>query len=468
MLFDSPVFALFFLAYLILHSLAPGRFRIWLVIVGGLVFYSYWNWAYTGLPLGMALIAAFTTKCILAGSPEHVPQRMFVGVAAIAAPLVFFKYANFLWLDVVGPLATVIGWQVAGEVETFRLPLSISFVTFTLIAYLVDVATGKFPHRVALKWVLGYVMFFPHLIAGPILRPHELISQLRRQMPLRRRNLLPGLALFASGLVKKMVFADPLGTVVGSVYDHPSGHTLPEYLLALYGFSVQIYCDFSGYTDMALGTAQILGVRLPNNFFQPYLATSIATFWRRWHRTLSHWLRDYIYIPLGGSRAGRLKAVRNIMITMVFGGLWHGANWTFVVWGFLHGLGVAANHAISRPAAAWARPPRWLGIVVTFHLVTFLWIFFRASDLTSARQIIAGCLGAAPLGDVNIFLVDHAFECALIALFFVIHPWDDARRLRAAARRGNRAVIAAVIVGAIALVTAFGTGSSAQFIYFEF
>ena len=308
MLFNSPVFALFFLAYLILHWLTPDRFRVWLVIVGSLVFYGYWNWAYTGLPLA----AAFATRWILAGSPEQMSRRMFLGVGAIAAPLIFFKYANFLWLDVVGPLVSVFGWQVAGKVETLRLPLGISFVTFTLIAYLVDVARGKFPHPVALKWVLGYIMFFPHLIAGPILRPHELIPQLRRQMPLRRRNLLPGLALFASGLVKKMVFADPLGTVVGSVYDHPSGHTLPEYLLALYGFSVQIYCDFSGYTDMALGTAQILGVRLPNNFFRPYLATSIATFWHRWHRTLSHWLRDYIYIPLGGSYPTPLALFKKI------------------------------------------------------------------------------------------------------------------------------------------------------------
>jgi alginate O-acetyltransferase complex protein AlgI len=332
----------------------------------------------------------------------------------------------------------------------------------------VDTANGTYPHPPRPKWILGYTLFFPHLIAGPILRPYELIPQLQKMMPLRRRNVLPGLALFASGMVKKMVFADQLGPGVNALYAHPSGHTLPEFLLAVYGFSVQIYCDFSGYTDMALGLAQILGIRLPNNFFRPYLARSIILFWRHWHRTLSYWLRDYVYIPLGGNRAGKAQTARNITLTMAIGGLWHGANWTFLIWGVLHGVAVALNHLADRSLPRSLRLPRWLAVLVTFHFVTLLWIFFRAPNLAAAGEVIRGSLGGAALGDLSTFLSAHLFECFLIAVFFLAHPWDDSRRLRATARRGPKAIVAGVVVAAIALSIAIGVGSSAQFIYFEF
>ena len=272
MLFNSPVFWLFFAVYVTLHGLCPSRWRLTLLIVGSLVFYGYWNWLYTGLPLALALGAAGLSAWIMRAPPDRRRKRLSASVAALLMPLVFFKYTNFLWLQVVAPLAALLGFQGGARLVDLSLPLGISFVTFTLIAYVVDTANGTFADRPRPKWILGYTLFFPHLIAGPILRPYELIPQLQKMMPLRRRNVLPGLALFASGMVKKMVFADQLSPAVNAVYAHPSGHTLPEFLLAVYGFSVQIYCDFSGYTDMALGTAQILGVRLPNNFFRPYLA----------------------------------------------------------------------------------------------------------------------------------------------------------------------------------------------------
>ena len=460
MLFNSPVFFVFFACYLVVHWLTPPRFRLWTMIAGSAVFYGYWNWVFTGLPFVLVLLAFVTTWWTVAAGPEGRYARLAVGVVALLLPLLVFKYTNFIVNDLLG--------VSDGKLITVALPLGISFVTFTLIAYLVDSATGKYKFQPTPRWLLGYTLFFPHLIAGPILRPHELIPQLERQMPIRRHNLLPGLALFTVGLIKKTIFADPIGAVVTGIYGQPAGLGAAEYLFALYGFAVQIYCDFSGYTDMALGTALILGVRLPGNFLRPYLATSIADFWRRWHITLSHWLRDYIYIPLGGSREGTGKTIRNLLVTMAIGGMWHGANWTFLIWGVLHGIGVAASQLLRRHSPPWAQPPKWVLILVTFHVVALLWVFFRASDLTTAFVVLHGCLGGASFENATGFLASHLFESVLIVAFFLIHPWDDGRRVRIMAKKLPPAVVGSIILLGFVLVIAVGAESPAQFIYFEF
>jgi alginate O-acetyltransferase complex protein AlgI len=468
-LFNSPVFIVFFVCYLIIHWLTPRRFRLWTMIAGSTVFYGYWTWAFTPLPFALVLLAFLTTSwTISASAPRERRFRLGASIVVLLIPLLFFKYTNFLWNDVLGPLISREGFTPGGKLIDLALPLGVSFVTFTLIAYVVDVSTGTYKAQPSPCWLLGYTLFFPHLIAGPILRPHELIPQLHRQMPILRGNLLPGLALFTVGLVKKMIFADPIGSVVTAIYTEPEGRGAVEYLFALYGFAVQIYCDFSGYTDMALGTALILGVRLPGNFMRPYVSTSIADFWRRWHITLSHWLRDYMYIPLGGSRHGTGHTIRNVLITMAVGGIWHGANWTFVIWGVLHGVGVAGSQLLQRRAPAWARPPRWLLILVTFHLVALLWVLFRAPDLATAATVLNGCLGGASFDNAAAFLGAHLFEGALILAFFLIHPWDDGRRVRIMAKRLPPIVVVALILVAFVLVIAIGAESPAQFIYFEF
>jgi alginate O-acetyltransferase complex protein AlgI len=467
-LFSSPVFIVFFACYLTLHGLAPKHLRIYTMIAGSAVFYGYWNWSYAGLPFVLALMTFIATSWTTSAVTENRGWRLGVSILVLLTPLLFFKYTNFIWNDLIGAVSRQAGAVTGGRLLNLGLPLGISFVTFTLIAYLVDVSTGKYPVRSPLRWLLGYVLFFPHLIAGPILRPHELIPQLHRQMPILRRNLLPGLALFTVGLVKKLVFADPIGSVVTAIYDQPAGRGTAEYLFALYGYSVQIYCDFSGYTDMAIGLALILGVRLPGNFLRPYLATSIADFWRRWHITLSHWLRDYVYIPLGGSRAGDAMTLRNILLTMALGGLWHGANWTFLLWGVLHGVGVAASRLPERFAVLWPHPPHWIRILLTFHIVALLWIFFRARDFSSALTMLSGCLFTWSLADASTFLPEHAFELVLIAGFLLLHPWDDGRRIRIAARKSPPLVVCTVMAVACILAFSIGSQSSGQFIYFEF
>jgi D-alanyl-lipoteichoic acid acyltransferase DltB (MBOAT superfamily) len=280
------------------------------------------------------------------------------------------------------------------------------------------------------------------------------------------RWIVPGITVFSFGLVKKLVFADPIGHVVDAVYGDAAGQSAWDYLLAIYGFAVQIYCDFSGYTDMAIGLALMLGVRLPNNFRQPYIAISIADFWRRWHITLSHWLRDYIYIQLGGSWRGPVATVRNIIVTMALGGLWHGANWTFVIWGIAHGIGVAIAHLAGR-SRILSHVPRFVSIIITFHVVTVLWILFRAPNLDVAWRIASGPF-VAPMNDVIGFTARYAFEIVLVMVFFTVHRFDDQRRFIIFSRRAPAAVLWPVIGLMWVLAITVSTGSSAKFIYFDF
>ena len=302
MLFSSPVFFVFFVAYFTVHLLIPGRWQIYLIIGGSTIFYAWWKLEYVWLPYLLMAIAYFGVIWMMRAKAEASrKRRAALAIVLLFVPLVVFKYTNFFYNDVFGPLTG------GGKMLDLTLPLGVSFVTFTLTAYIVDIYRGKFPAGTSPLAVLGYVLFFPHLIAGPILRPIEFIPQLEH--PRRAKSLRPtaGFAVFTIGLVKKLVFADTIAGLVDAAYGHTGLPTAPEALLAIYGFSVQIYCDFSGYTDMAIGLALLLGLRLPNNFRQPYCAGSIIDFWRRWHITLSFWLRDYLYIPLGGNREGRVS-----------------------------------------------------------------------------------------------------------------------------------------------------------------
>jgi alginate O-acetyltransferase complex protein AlgI len=378
--------------------------------------------------------------------------------------LLIFKYTNFLYHSLgealfgAAPLSLIL-----------PLPLGISFVTFTMIAYVVDTYRGVYPVERRASMVSAYTVFFPHLIAGPILRPRELMPQLdrpRRALDIRAKL---GIAIFTIGLAKKLVFASQLADTVDRVYAGGAGLGAYDYVLAIYGFSLQIYCDFSGYTDMAIGLALLLGVRLPNNFDRPYGSASVAEFWRRWHKTLSFWLRDYLYIPLGGNRGGSWFRFRNIMVTMVLAGLWHGASWTFALWGAVHGLCIAVNHAFrrGRPRAQPGGVGHGAALLVTFHVVTLSWILFRAPDLAVGWRILSGPV-TAPAGDLGGFLAVNAFPLALLLLFLLTHRFDTHARVRFAVARLPAAVLWPMIALIWAVSFAVGTGSSAKFIYFDF
>jgi alginate O-acetyltransferase complex protein AlgI len=464
MLFSSPTFFVFFAIYFLFHLLLPANYRIYQIICGSTIFYAWWKLEYAWLPYFLAAVAYFGVLWMeRAQAGPARKQRAILAIILLFVPLVLFKYSNFLYVDILG---TVLGERT--RLIDVSLPLGVSFVTFTLTAYIVDVYRGKFPADTPALTVLGYVLFFPHLIAGPILRPGELVPQLRDQG--RRNSVRPAaaVALFTVGLVKKLVVADQLAGTIDAVYGSAGQPSAAEALLAIYGFSAQIYCDFSGYTDMAIALAMLLGIRLPNNFTQPYCAASIVDFWRRWHITLSFWLRDYLYIPLGGNRGGRLNEIRNIMITMTLGGLWHGASWTFVIWGALQGLAVSAVHGAGNFGWRWLdRVPRFVGVLLTFHFVTLAWVFFRAPSLDSAGQLFTS-LVSGNWGQGTGYLSAHVFDLLLLALFFVLHRFDDHRRIRIAARRLRPEILWPALAALWAIAITVSQGSSAKFIYFDF
>src|SRR5213078_701378 len=264
--------------------------------------------------------------------------------------------------------------------------------TFMAISYVVDVSRGEL--RTA-SWldVTVYLSFFPHLVAGPVVRGRELLPQVRTRRDPRRIDYARAGYLIFGGLFKKVVISSFLASaIVDPVFGTPGQHTALEILFAIYGYAIQIYADFSGYTDIAIGVALLLGFEFPQNFDAPYTARSLQDFWRRWHMTLSRWLRDYLYIPLGGSRGSRLKTYRNLMLTMLLGGLWHGAAWTFVVWGGIHGVGLSIERATGwRPHT---RAQIWLGRLITFHVVCLAWIFFRADSFGRAWDVIVRLFSA--------------------------------------------------------------------------
>jgi len=466
-LFSSPAFFIFFAAYLLLHLLVPLRWRLALVIAGSAFFYAYWNPWYAWIPFAYIAIAYGGALWMMRIEDAQARRlRVAAVIVLLLLPLAVVKYAGFVYNDVLGPiLAPAHRWNAP-----WALPLGISFVTFTLIAYVVDVHAGRYRLERSVTMLSGLVLFFPHLIAGPILRPAELLPQLHHPKAGLGPQAGLGLAIFTLGLVKKLVFADSMAEVVDRAFaPGASGLTAADYALGIYAFALQIYCDFSGYTDMAIGAALVLGVKLPSNFERPYTATSPIEFWKRWHITLSRWLRDYLYIPLGGNRRGFARQVVNLLVTMTLGGLWHGANWTFMLWGAAHGAGIAFVHTVRRVAALrWlARMPRWIAVFLTFHFVTALWILFRAPDMATAGRVAAGPF-VAPAADLQAFVAQNAFVVGLLAFFALAHRWDSHESLGRFVKAMPRAALVPVLLFAWLMAIVVSHGSSAKFIYFDF
>ena len=469
MLFSSPVFLLFFLLFFVTYTIAPLRYRLAVIIVGSTIFYGYWNVYLTLFPHALMLIAFFGTIWMARAEAKGQKARLFVVVAALLAPLVVVKYGAFLYNSV-----TYVLNSQAVLLRALPLPLGISFVTFTLIAYVVDVYRGRYQLERRVSMLAGLVLFFPHLIAGPILRPADLLPQIKRPR-LPRRMFWPrmsfGIAIFTLGLVKKLVIADPLSGVVDTVFRGGNTFSAQEYWIAINAFAAQIYCDFSGYTDMAIALAMMIGIRLPRNFNRPYMSRSLVEFWHRWHITLSTWLRDYLYIPLGGNRLGFPRQIGNLLITMALGGLWHGANWTFVIWGLMHGGGLAVTHAFNHLKSpvdiVAARFPTFVKIAATYVFVLIGWVWFRAQDVESGARILVGSV-TAPWGDWSGILGQYGFELVLLALFFATHRFDNHRIVRDAVRKVPAAIVIPTLVLMWVLAVAISQGNSAKFVYFDF
>jgi D-alanyl-lipoteichoic acid acyltransferase DltB (MBOAT superfamily) len=355
---------------------------VWLALAS-LFFYGYWDTRY--LPLLLASIL-FNYWCgMRIGAPGARRKRWLVfGLAANLSLLAYYKYANFFLAslnDVAG--SQLQGWDII-------LPIGISFFTFTQIAFLVDCHRGLAGEYRFTHYTL-FVSYFPHLIAGPVLHHKEMMPQFDARPGPNAADFAVGISIFVMGLAKKVLLADPMSVLVGPVFAPGAEPQLIEAWIGALAYTMQLYFDFSGYSDMAIGLSRLFGVKLPLNFDSPYQAANIGEFWRRWHMTLSRFLRDYLYVPLGGNRRGQVARYRNLMLTMVLGGLWHGAGWTFVVWGALHGLYLVVHHAwvgLRGPG-----PARWWGRGLTLLAVMLAWVVFRAPDLATAGDILLGMAG---------------------------------------------------------------------------
>jgi alginate O-acetyltransferase complex protein AlgI len=393
-LFNSPTFLFLFLpatlaVYLALRTRLPQIGNLWL-LASSIFFYSWWDVRF--LPV---LLSSISANFLLGRAIAHHPRTshilLLAGVTLNLAALAYFKYANFLLANV----AALVGasWQALD----IPLPIGISFFTFTQIAYLVDAYQGKAKEHDSIRYGL-FVTYFPHLIAGPILHHSEMMPQFADRRPRDRLlDLTIGLTLLSAGLFKKVLIADTIAqysTPIFLAFDEGRRLSLVEAWVGALAYTFQIYFDFSAYCDMALGVSRMFGILLPINFLSPYQATSIIDFWRRWHITLSRFLRDYLYILLGGNRRGRLRRYVNLSLTMLLGGLWHGASWNFIIWGALHGLYLVINHAYRgiQPAAhvPWRRAGDWL---LTFVVVVIAWVFFRATTIRGAWVMLKTMFG---------------------------------------------------------------------------
>lgn len=396
MLFNSYEFIFVFLPimffgyfFLTSYRLIVGS-KIWLV-GGSLFFYSWWNPVY--LPLILASIFvnyAIGTRLGSSFNPANAKERvelhvsrkvlLFTGVTLNLTLLAYFKYTDFLIYNFNGIFDTEI------QLQNIILPLAISFFTFQQVAYLVDSYRGETKEYNLLNYML-FITFFPQLIAGPIVHHSEMMPQFSSQTNLvrRYRNIALGLFVFSVGLFKKVVIADTFSQWANAGFDEAITLNLLEAWVVSLSYTFQLYFDFSGYVDMATGAALLFNIKLPINFNSPYKATSIQDFWRRWHITLSRFLRDYIYIPLGGSREGELRTYINLFATFIIGGIWHGASWMFVIWGALHGIALIINHVWKKTGIKlW----KWIAWLITFNFVNVTWVFFRSNELDDAYKVL--------------------------------------------------------------------------------
>ena len=472
MLFPTTDFAIFLaVVFALSWLLNPHRAAWkWFILAASYLFYAWWDPRLAWL---LALVSTIAWASALwverTDDQRRRRRRTLASVAALLLPLAWFKYYGFFALNLANAFESL-GMRPPLPLLQVLLPIGISFYTFMAISYVVDVS--RYQIQVS-RWldVSVYLAFFPHLIAGPIVRGEELIPQIRRPRDAGRIDVSRASFLIVGGLFKKIVISSLLATqIVDPVFGAPNAHGGLEVLVAIYAYAIVIYADFSAYSDIAIGVALLLGFEFPANFDRPYAAVSLRDFWRRWHMTLSRWLRDYLYIPLGGSRRGELRTAVNIMITMLIGGLWHGAGWTFVVWGAFHGLGQVIGRWRHRRTVALGiveRSSAWIVArkrLVTFNLVCLGWVFFRADSIGSAFEIL-GRLGAAGSTALVTPIVLLTIAGMLGAQYL---PSDPTARLREGFGRLGPVLQGAALALGLFVITTLGGQGVTPFIYFRF
>jgi alginate O-acetyltransferase complex protein AlgI len=460
MLFTTLDFAAFLAVVLALFYLLPRPYRRYLLLASSLFFYMAWNAKFVVLILGLITIDYFAALWIVHRQGWHRKVALLVSVAANIGLLGWFKYANFIRETAL----TLLHPGMAVKPLAIILPLGISFHTFQSISYVIDVYRGEQPAITSYVDYALFVAFFPQLVAGPIVRAREFFLDYFNWTPPTAAEWRRGCAMILTGLLKKLVFADQFASAADRYYANPQA--LPGGIPAWTGtiaFGLEIFFDFSGYTDIAIGVALLFGFHFPENFRRPYLSASVTEFWRRWHMTLSGWLRDYVYIGLGGNKRGRLRTYANLMATMLLGGLWHGASWNFVIWGGFHGSVLAWERAF------WGRTERkgWIRIplvVLTFLVVNIGWVFFRARTLAASlfvvRSMFSGLAGPSVLTPLQ-------WEMALgTVVVAVSEEYGGFLTKLSQAPAWLRTIAAVLALFALELFTA--SEQSLPFVYFQF
>jgi len=467
-LFNSLTFLVFFVAVFLLHALIPGWIgRKRLLLAASYVFYAAWNPPYV-------LILAFSTTmdwwlARRIGQCEDEGRRRTLLVLSLAGNLSllgFFKYGGFL-LENFQHLAAAAGVQYSPPAWDIVLPVGISFYTFASLSYTIDVYRRQIRSDCSLSDYALFVSFFPHLVAGPIVRASFLLPQIEQPRSATAQQVAWGLCLLATGLFQKAVLADEvLAPVVDTVYGNSGAFAAPDIVAAILAFSGQIYYDFAGYSLAAIGLALCFGFEFPDNFRHPYAARGFSDFWRRWHISLSTWLRDYLYIPLGGNRRGENRATVNLMLTMLIGGLWHGASWMFVLWGGLHGTYLAAERAWRRRFPVAEAAPAVALSLLTFALVSLTWIPFRAADPAAAWSVLSGLwrLDATVALDPTLRTLGLVAMAGTVLWHFLLRDSSFEARFGAWRPVTQAAALAICLIG-IFLVSG---GDSHAFIYFQF
>lgn len=481
MLFNSFSFAIFLPIVFILYWVLPHKTRWVLILSASYYFYMSWNAKYVFLILFTTIISY--VAAILLEKTENLRNKkkiLFGTAVACLGVLFFFKYFNFV-SESVTAVFNLFAIQMNPILLDLLLPVGISFYTFQTLSYVIDVYKGVVKAEHHFGYYAAFISFFPQLVAGPIERTNNLLPQIKAEHIFNYDQATYGLKLMAWGYLKKIVIADSLAQFVGKVYDVPQGFSGFALVLATVFFTLQIYCDFSGYSDIAIGTAKLLGIDLIANFKSPYFSQSIKEFWSRWHISLSTWFRDYVYIPLGGSRVGKIRHAVNLLITFLVSGLWHGANWTFVVWGGIHGLGQVIENVIvpknklnvKSKGFAWA-----IRVVFVFLFASFAWIFFVSNSLGDAMYVISHMFTGATspksylkngFEDVGMGEGVLLEECVLI-LILAMYDYFSLSVDVIEELSKKKTIIRWIIYICFGLIVVFCSqkGVAAEFVYFQF
>ncbi len=458
MLFHTWPFLVFFLiVYPIYLSVKNTRFCLpWLLLVS-YVFYAWWNPLYLGLIVYSTLIDYFAVNR-MAKSPRK-KWWLVVSIVNNLGLLGFFKYGVFV-TDNLNLLLGSLGLAYQLPAPDVLLPVGISFYTFQSMSYTIDFYRGQIEREPSFIRFAAFVSLFPQLVAGPIERAKNLLPQLHGTPRITMEDVSDGMSLFILGLFKKVALANYLAIYADRVYANPGGHDSAALILGTFAFAWQIYFDFSGYTDMARGVARMMGFRLMLNFNNPYLATGIGDFWARWHISLSTWFKDYVYIPLGGNRRGTFLLYRNVFITMVVSGFWHGAGWTFIVWGALHAIGTMLTRELERNAWYKGSVPRWIKQLWVFVFVNFTWVFFRAETMNDALLILKRIFTTG--------LTDPAFPLVALVLVLGVAIYQHLFESKWKPFIDSRPVRVSLVIFMILYLSVFAGSGEQPFIYFQF